>query len=109
MDGLLLKVLGASFSEGEVLQRQSLGNIVHIFSHIRMTLLVERLVLKVCSSCSVSRKNKSFAMGYGHWGNSSCHEGDQELSTCLSHKCHQVTVHQCAVISPLLSTLVTRL
>lgn len=47
MDSLLVKLLGHSFSEGEVLQRQSLGNIVHIFSHIRMTLLVERLVLKV--------------------------------------------------------------
>ena len=48
MDSLLLKLLGASFNDSEVLQRQSLGNIVHIFSHIRMTLLVERLVLKVC-------------------------------------------------------------
>ena len=52
MDCLLLKLLGPSFSEGEVLQRQSLGNIVHIFSHIRMTLLVERLVLKVCPGTS---------------------------------------------------------
>ena len=49
MDNLLLKLLGSSFSKGEVLQRQSLGTIVHIFSHIRMTLLVEKLVLKVCS------------------------------------------------------------
>lgn len=47
MDALLLRVLGNSFSSGEVLQRQSLGSIVHIFSHIRMTLYVEKLVLKV--------------------------------------------------------------
>ena len=51
MDDLLLKLLGSSFSKGEVLQRQSLGTILHIFSHIRMTLLVERLVLKVRSDC----------------------------------------------------------
>ena len=47
MDALLLRVLGDSFRSGEVLQRQSLGSIVHIFSHIRMTLHVEKLVLKV--------------------------------------------------------------
>jgi adenine-specific DNA glycosylase len=47
MDALLLKVLGDSFSSGEVLHRQSLGSIVHIFSHIRMTLHVEKFVLKV--------------------------------------------------------------
>ena len=55
MDSLLLKLLGSSFDEGEVLQRQSLGNIVHIFSHIRMTLLVERLVLQVGPDCTVHK------------------------------------------------------
>jgi hypothetical protein len=55
MDALLLRVLGDSFSRGEVLQRQSLGSIVHIFSHIRMTLHVEKLVLKVrCLTCTCS-------------------------------------------------------
>ncbi len=50
-DGLLQRLLGASFSEGEVLQRQSLGSIVHIFSHIRMTLHVEKVVLTVSCAC----------------------------------------------------------
>ena len=101
MDDLLLKLLGASFSEGEVLQRQSLGNIIHIFSHIRMTLLVERLVLKVCSGCSVTQSTCCL-----QWclvpGISSCREGG--ILLCLSHERHQVTAHQCAAISMLFTS-----
>lgn len=47
---LLQLLLGAEFSEAEVLQRQSLGSIVHIFSHIRMTLHVEKMAVKVGSA-----------------------------------------------------------
>ena len=54
MDDLLQQLLGTELSTGEVLQRQSLGSIVHIFSHIRMTLHVEKMAIKVQSSQSVS-------------------------------------------------------
>ncbi len=47
MDDLLQQLLGSELSIGEVLQRQSLGSIVHIFSHIRMTLHVENMAVKV--------------------------------------------------------------
>ena len=47
MDNLLQQLLGSELSTGEILQRQSLGSIVHIFSHIRMTLHVEKMAVKV--------------------------------------------------------------
>ena len=54
MDDLLQQLLGSELSTGEVLQRQSLGSIVHIFSHIRMTLHVEKLAVKVQTIHSIS-------------------------------------------------------
>ena len=54
VDGLLQKVLGSKLSAGEILQRQSLGSLVHIFSHIRMTLHVEKLTVKVQHTQNVS-------------------------------------------------------
>ena len=54
MDDLLQQLLGSELSSrGELLQRQSLGNIVHIFSHIRMTLHVEKMAVKVQSHQTV--------------------------------------------------------
>ena len=47
IDDLLQQILETELSTGEVLQRQSLGSIVHIFSHIRMTLHVEKMAVKV--------------------------------------------------------------
>ena len=47
MDGLLQRLLGTELSTGETLERKSLGSLVHIFSHIRMTLHVEKMALQV--------------------------------------------------------------
>ena len=46
VDSLLDRLLGAGFADLQVQERRHLGSIVHIFSHIRMTLHVERLVVK---------------------------------------------------------------
>lgn len=46
VDALLDRLLGAGRPHLEVQERRHLGSIVHIFSHIRMTLQVERLVVK---------------------------------------------------------------
>ena len=49
VDSLLDTLLGAGRADLQVQERRHLGSIVHIFSHIRMTLHVERLVVKVNS------------------------------------------------------------
>ena len=49
VDSLLDTILGAGRADLQVQERRHLGSIVHIFSHIRMTLHVERLVVKVSS------------------------------------------------------------
>ena len=47
VDSLLDTLLGAGRADLQVQERRHLGSIVHIFSHIRMTLHVERLLVKV--------------------------------------------------------------
>ena len=47
VDSLLDTILGAGRADLQVQERRHLGSIVHIFSHIRMTLHVERLLVKV--------------------------------------------------------------
>jgi A/G-specific adenine glycosylase len=49
IDGLLSRLLERGPSGLPVKERRQLGSIVHIFSHIRMTLHVEKLVLQVYS------------------------------------------------------------
>ena len=46
VDALLERILGATLQASRVGERRHLGAIVHIFSHIRMTLQAERLVLE---------------------------------------------------------------
>ena len=47
IDRLLEGPLGVPLAEEHVVSRQGLGEVVHIFSHIRMTMRVEHIVLKV--------------------------------------------------------------
>ena len=49
MDRYLHDTLGLPISQGhlEVVERQQLGDVTHTFSHIQLTLRVERLLLKV--------------------------------------------------------------
>ena len=48
VDSLLDRLLECGSASLHVQERKHLGSIVHIFSHIRMTLHVERLVVKAC-------------------------------------------------------------
>lgn len=52
LDGYLEEDLGVPLSEGglEIVDRRHLGEVTHTFSHIRLTLGVERLLLKVQSA-----------------------------------------------------------
>ncbi len=52
MDKLLEGPLGVSLAEEHVVSRQSLGDVVHIFSHIRLTMRAEHIMLQVCTSTS---------------------------------------------------------
>lgn len=46
IDALLSRLLEGNASGLKVKERASMGSIVHIFSHIRMTLHAERLILQ---------------------------------------------------------------
>ena len=50
MDRLLEGPLGMPLAEEHVVSRQSLGDVVHIFSHIRLTMRAEHIVLQVRAS-----------------------------------------------------------
>jgi len=56
MDRLLEGPLGVPLAEEHVMSRQSLGDVVHIFSHIRLTMRAEHIVLQVRTSITVSCK-----------------------------------------------------
>lgn len=53
LDSLLDQLLEGGRADLPMQERRHLGSIVHIFSHIRMTLHVERLVLKASTSACV--------------------------------------------------------
>ena len=63
MDRLLEGPLGVPLAEEHVVSRQSLGDVVHIFSHIRLTMRAEYIVLQVRMSihCVIQASGQPFA------------------------------------------------